>query len=385
MSIFDNIGGLLGDLGDYGFGVPSNTGGLISDADREAINKRALTSGLINAGLTYFATPKNLNAGSALPYLGKAALSGFGASQNTVDQALNTAYRNQLLAGRNDPFSPINPLDVTPESLKLYIEGGKKDPSVLRKVVPVEKPKGFTDSFANAANVLFSTTNPSDLTLDQRKQVAEYVKQLEKSKSPQNVINMPPPSKAILDVDKETLTGLTSSANSARSIANYTRNINSLIGDQQGSGVVKLGADVQNYLGIKSPTANVNQVVQAIATKGATEIRTPGSGSTSDLEFNAYRSAFPTLATSKEGRQLMIQIADANATRNAKLSDWARKNVQEGTFSYEGLAAYDNSLGQAVSDNVRKKVDELTGNVQTAPGKLSPEGQSVFDKYRPRN
>ena len=99
MAIFDNLGGLLSD---YGIGVPRNTG-LISDtADIDAINKRALTSGLINAGLTYLATPKNLNVGSALPYLGRAALSGFGASQNVIDQALNTAYRNKILAGKED-------------------------------------------------------------------------------------------------------------------------------------------------------------------------------------------------------------------------------------------------------------------------------------------
>jgi hypothetical protein len=104
MAIFDNIGGLLGDLG---IGVPRNTG-LISDtADIDAINNRALTSGLINAGLTYLATPKNLNAGSPLPYLGRAALAGFGASQNTVDQALNTAYRNRILAGRDDNLRTI--------------------------------------------------------------------------------------------------------------------------------------------------------------------------------------------------------------------------------------------------------------------------------------
>jgi hypothetical protein len=102
MALFDTMGGLLGNLGDYGFGLPSNTGGLISDDEREAINKRALMSGGINAALTYLATPKNLNTGSVLPYLGKAGLAGFGASQNTVDQALNTAYRNRILSARDD-------------------------------------------------------------------------------------------------------------------------------------------------------------------------------------------------------------------------------------------------------------------------------------------
>lgn len=107
MALFDRMGGLLGDLGDYGFGVPSNTGGLVADAEREAINKRALLSGLISAGLTYAATPKNLNTGSALPYLGRAGLAGFGSSQDVVDRALNTAYRNKLLAGKDDNIRTI--------------------------------------------------------------------------------------------------------------------------------------------------------------------------------------------------------------------------------------------------------------------------------------
>jgi len=144
MALFDTsggLGGLLGDFSDYGFGVPKNTGGLVADPEREAINKRALLSGLISAGLTYAATPKNLNTGSAIPYLGKAGLAGFNTSQDVVDRSLNMAFRNKLFAGKDDTFTNINPLDVTPESLQLYIQGGKKDPSVLRRAAPVEKPQ----------------------------------------------------------------------------------------------------------------------------------------------------------------------------------------------------------------------------------------------------
>ena len=110
MALFDTsggYGGLLGEFGDYGLGLPRNTGGLIGDAERDAINKRALLSGGINAALTYFATPKNLNLGSSVPYLAKAGLAGFGASQNTVDQALNMAYRNKILAGKDDNIRTI--------------------------------------------------------------------------------------------------------------------------------------------------------------------------------------------------------------------------------------------------------------------------------------
>ena len=111
MALFDTsggLGGLLGDLGDYGIGVPRNTG-LIGNNDIDAINRRALLSGGLNAALTYLATPKNLNAGSALPYLARAGVAGLGASQNVVDQALNTAFRNRMLANRETD----TPLEIT--------------------------------------------------------------------------------------------------------------------------------------------------------------------------------------------------------------------------------------------------------------------------------
>ena len=169
MAIFDNLGGLLAD---YGIGVPRNTG-LISDtADIDAINKRALTSGLINAGLTYLATPKNLNVGSALPYLGKAGLAGFNASQNTVDQALNNVYRQKLLAGKEDN---IRTYEKDRQKITEQYDPTTKTWTTLGTSsldAPVtEKPEGFTDTYKNVAIELFGTANPSQLTEEQRKQL----------------------------------------------------------------------------------------------------------------------------------------------------------------------------------------------------------------------
>jgi len=175
MAIFDNIGGLLAD---YGIGVPRNTG-LISDtADIDAINKRALTSGLINAGLTYLATPKNLNVGSALPYLGRAALSGFGASQDVVDRALNTAYRNKMLAGKDDTLRTIKQdrFEITQERQP---DGSYKE--IARSpldVVKEEKPRQYTGNFENVAINMFPNVDPMDLTEAQRKQVFNAVERL---------------------------------------------------------------------------------------------------------------------------------------------------------------------------------------------------------------
>jgi hypothetical protein len=341
MAFFDTGTNPFEGMNIFGAKQPEYLGGLLSQEQQNKLKNQSLLQGGLGALATYLSIPKNQNYGSALPYLGKAYLGGMNASQGVYTAAAENEMQKMKIA-KEQRDAQLDYLKALPTDVREF---------------------------------QYSQDNPAFL---------EYAKTMANLKAPKTNINLPNPNKAILDVDKDTLTGLTSSANSARSIANYTRNINTLIGDQQGSGVVKLGADVQNYLGIPSKEANVNQVVQAIATKGATEITTPGSGSTSDLEFGAYRSAFPTLATSKEGRQLMVQIADANAIRNSKLSDWARKNIQAGTFSYEGLAAYDNSLGNAVSDSIKQKVDALSSaTISNKPG-LSQEGQTIYNLYKPK-
>jgi hypothetical protein len=355
MALFDTNSGLGGlfsgmnifgaKLPDYLSGVPGQgetpaVPGLLNQAQQDRLRNQSLLSGILGAGATYLAQPKNQNIGLGA-ILGKSYLGGMQGAQNVYNTAAESEM-NKLKIAKELRDAELDRLKVVPNDVREY---------------EYAKTQGFTGSFQDWATKMANLKAPKTTITNQ----------------------MPNPNKVLLDVDKGTLEGLVGSTNSARSIANNTRTISSLIGNQQGSGAIKLTANLQNFLGINTPTANVNQVIDAIATKGATEIRTPGSGSTSDLEFGAYKAAFPSLATSKEGRDVMVQIAEANAIRNAKLSDWARKNIQSGTFSYEGLANYDNSLGQAVSDNVKKRFDELTANTQNRGGANNPN-QAIFNQ-----
>jgi hypothetical protein len=186
MALFDTnsgLGGLLGNLGDYGFGLPSNTGGLVADEDRDAINKRALLSGLISAGLTYAATPKNLNTGSALPYLGRAGLAGFGASQDVIDRSLNTAYRNKILTGKDDNIRTIKQdrFEITQEKQP---DGSYKEIARSALDAPREDKSRYTDAYGNIAFTKFGTDNPSALTLEQRMEVDAEVRRRALQKPP---------------------------------------------------------------------------------------------------------------------------------------------------------------------------------------------------------
>jgi hypothetical protein len=331
MALFDTNSGLGGlfsgmnifgaKLPDYLTGLPAQgetpaVPGLLNQTQQDKLRNQSLLSGVLGAGATYLAQPKNQNIGLGA-ILGKSYLGGMQGAQGVYNAATENEM-NRLKIQKEQRDAELDRLKAIPNDIRQF-EYGLQNPAYFAR--------------------------------------EEKLRTLSK---PTNIINNAP-TKAILDIDKDTITGLVSSTNAARNVANNTKTISSLIGSQQGSGAIKLTADLQNFLGINTPTANVNQVVQAIATKGATEVRTPGSGSTSDLEFGAYKSVFPSLATSKEGRDIMVQIAEANATRNAKLSDWARKQYQAGTFSYEGLAAEDNRLGRAVSPEIEARVKQLTG------------------------
>lgn len=94
MAIQDYLGGL------NIFGTPIPTG-ILAPEQEEKLRNQALVSGIIGTAANYLAQPKNLGAGSAVPYLAKAYVGGMGASQGTVNTALDNLYRQQLLASRN--------------------------------------------------------------------------------------------------------------------------------------------------------------------------------------------------------------------------------------------------------------------------------------------
>ena len=111
----------------FGTTIPT---GILDPKQEEKLKNQALIQGVLGTAATYLATPKNLGAGSPLPYLGKAYLGGMQASQGAVDTTLNNLYRQQLLAQKQDPFGAIDISKYTPESISEFQK--TKDYGVLR-------------------------------------------------------------------------------------------------------------------------------------------------------------------------------------------------------------------------------------------------------------
>jgi len=145
MALFDNnplqslyapvksgIGNLFEGMTPFGSSIPT---GILDSTQEEKLRNQALFQGLLGTAATYLATPKNLGAGSPLPYLGKAFLGGMGASQDVIDRAV----RAKLLTGKNDPFGTLDISKYTPESIKIFQQSGNKDYSLLKEKTEQQK------------------------------------------------------------------------------------------------------------------------------------------------------------------------------------------------------------------------------------------------------
>jgi len=160
---------------------------------------------------------------------------------------------------------------------------------------------------------------------------------------------------ALKELDIPRAQEFSASAASARSLARDSKVIADLLKGKGGGATVKLTADFAKTLGFETETVRANDLANSLAIRGATQLRPPGSGSTSDTEFKAFVSAFPSLANSEGGRELMAKYADAFATRSAKLADHARKLIREDRYSEEEIARFDTSLGAILKDDFYKR------------------------------
>lgn len=154
-------------------------------------------------------------------------------------------------------------------------------------------------------------------------------------------------------LDAQQISGMSSKTIASREFANNAAAINNLLKGAGGGVTVKVGADLATALGLPSQTADANALATALQTRAATQVRAAGSGSTSDLEFKAYLSVFPSLMNSEQGRALMAKGLQAFADRDALIEKKARELFRDKNYSGQAIAEYDRSLGSVLGEEFK--------------------------------
>jgi hypothetical protein len=122
--VTSGLGNLFEGMNVFGARPSEALTGILTKDQQDKLRNQSILQGLLGAGATYLATPKNLNVGSALPYLGKAFLGGMQSSQNVYDQAL---------AGK------VKQLELEQGAKKLELEGLTPIEKLMRKKEILEK------------------------------------------------------------------------------------------------------------------------------------------------------------------------------------------------------------------------------------------------------
>ena len=99
------------------FDVPSYYGGLLGEQGVQDLQKKAMTTGLINAALGYLAQPKTQRYGSALPYIGKALAGGYQAGQETIASGLKDWETQQKIEEMKRQKAAREAFDVASKNL----------------------------------------------------------------------------------------------------------------------------------------------------------------------------------------------------------------------------------------------------------------------------
>lgn len=135
--VTSGVGSLFDGMNVFGAKPSEALTGILTTDQQDKLRKQALLQGLLGGVATYLATPKNLNAGSALPYLGKAYLGGMQQSQGAYDTAL---------AGK------VKQLELEQGARKLEMEGLTPLEKLMKRRETLSAVKQDDASYANAQN-----------------------------------------------------------------------------------------------------------------------------------------------------------------------------------------------------------------------------------------
>ena len=163
-------------------------------------------------------------------------------------------------------------------------------------------------------------------------------------------------------------------AGSARQMAIASSTVADILENSGGGKAVQVGTDLSRALGLgDKDTIAAADAAAALVTQTAVKVRPEGSGSTSNIEFEAYKQSVPSLANSPQGRRFMATINNSFADRNELLADYAADLYEQGKFSLTAMRTFDQSLGPILPKDFKAQVDAI----KSAPsGTAKPQRRS---------
>ena len=165
--ITSGLGNLFEGMNVFGARPSEALTGILTPEQQNKLSNQALLQGLLGTAATYFSTPKNLGAGSVVPYLGKAYLGGMQQSQNVYDQALAGKVKQlELEQGTKKlEMEGLTPLEKLMKRKDILSKSNPNDPNIkiLDKAIAKESGGAYGSSVEGVSyNIVLQGSGNSD-------------------------------------------------------------------------------------------------------------------------------------------------------------------------------------------------------------------------------
>lgn len=169
--------------------TPGGVGAMLGQAGMQAMQAN---QGLMDANLQRLLASRRLQQEETQRQQMESTLATLSPEDQNLYRLLGPSGFGQVMAKRveppKSPFADINPKDYTPESLRLFSQSRNPADLVPRGKEP--EPEKFTGPYANLALSLFGTSNITQLTPEQRKQVDDVARQRGLERPASAVVNV---------------------------------------------------------------------------------------------------------------------------------------------------------------------------------------------------
>ena len=147
--ITSGLGNLFEGMNVFGARPSEALTGILTPEQQNKLKNQALFQGLLGTAATYLAQPKNLGAGSALPYLGKAFLGGMQSSQGAYDQALAGKVKQLELeqGAKKLEMEGLTPLEKLMRKREILAKANPNDPQLQKLDFAIDKESGALTGF----------------------------------------------------------------------------------------------------------------------------------------------------------------------------------------------------------------------------------------------
>ena len=300
MALFDNFSNPFEGMNIFGARLPDYlTGtpaqgetpaipGLLNQAQQDRLRNQSLLSGILGAGATYLAQPKNQNIGLGA-IIGKSFLGGMQGAQGVYNTAAESEM-NRLKIAKEFRDAELDRLKVVPNDVREY---------------EYAKTQGFTGSFQDWATKMANLKAP-------------------KTTITTNVANKEFASNVIKDLESSLTSGYDAQS-TLPTISSMKNLLNEGVQTGTGAETAKIISKAGQLLvpGFNIESTSKLEQFDALS-KGVIipQVKKLGANPTNtDLQFIV--DSAPGIGKTREGNLLLLNVLEIGAKRDAELANWS--------------------------------------------------------------